>query len=252
MTKSTRSEAAAKLWRMERRLDWRKWLKLVLRLLAAILALPALYFAAALVGGLIPANSGWQQPREGITIFVRTNGVHTWIMTPTVAAGVDWRPIAPAAHIRDPRYAGDYVAFGFGNREFYLNTPTWNDLSPRTAIAAAFGRGPGLVHVEHERRPSGDEDNRPLVLAPEGYRRLAGHIRQSFELDAAGRSKPLLGRGYGPSDVFYEAQGSYNAYRTCNEWTGEVLRAAGVRMGAWTPFSESIMLRLGGGSELAP
>jgi uncharacterized protein (TIGR02117 family) len=235
---------------MAGRIDRRKWLKRALLALGFVLALPVSYLAAALVGGLIPANPGWHQPERGIRIFVRTNGVHTWIMVPTVAAGIDWRPLAPAADIRDPRYEGDYLAFGYGNREFYLNTPSWSDLSPRTALAAAFGRGPGLVHVEHERHPRPDEYQRPLILTADQYRRLAAHIRASFELDRSGRSKPLLGRGYGPADVFYEAEGSYNAYRTCNEWTGEALRAAGVRTGVWTPFSQSIMLRLGGASEL--
>lgn len=224
----------------------RTLLKRVLGVVAALLALPLTYFAGALVGGLVPANAGWRQADQGITIFVRTNGVHTWIMVPTVAAGVDWRPLAPAAHIKDPRYSGDYLAIGFGNRDFYLNTPTWGDLSPRTAFAAAFGRGPSLVHVEHERSPKPDEYQRPLVLSVAEYRKLAGHIHRSFELDPQGRSKPLLGRGYGPADIFYEGRGPYNAYRTCNEWTGEALRAAGVRTGIWTPLSESIMLRLGG------
>ena len=74
---------------MAGRIDGRKWLKRALIALAAILALPLLYFAAALIGGVIPANSGWQQAERGITIFVRTNGVHTWIMVPSVAAGID-------------------------------------------------------------------------------------------------------------------------------------------------------------------
>ena len=70
------------------------------------------------------------------------------------------------------------------------------------------------------------------------------HIAGNFDVDATGRTMPLLGRGYGPADVFYEARGPYNAFFTCNEWTGEALRAAGVRMGIWTPFAQSIMLRL--------
>ena len=223
----------------------RNLLKVLVRVLLVLLAFPLFYFGGALIGGLIPANAGWEQPERGVTIFVRTNGVHTWLMLPAVAEGVDWRRLAPAAHIRDPRYAGNYLAFGYGNREFYLNTPTWGDLSPRTALAAAFGRGPSLMHVEHERDPVADEYQQPLILTAEEYRRLAAHIRGSFEIDAHGRSRPLLGRGYGPADVFYEGRGAYNAYRTCNEWTGEALRAAGVRTGVWTPLSESIMLRLG-------
>ncbi len=223
----------------------RRVMKPLLKGLGILLSLPLLYFTGALVGGVIPANAGWDEAQSGVRIFVRTNGVHTWIMVPKVAAGVDWTPIVPAAHIQDPRYArGDHIAIGYGNRDFYLNTPTWGDLSLRTALAAAFGGGPSLVHVEHEHDPRPDEYQQPITLSVGQYRKLAAHIRQSFDL-AGGRSKPLLGRGYGPADVFYEARGPYNAYRTCNEWTGEALRAAGVRTGLWTPLSQSIMLRLG-------
>jgi uncharacterized protein (TIGR02117 family) len=227
-----------------RNLAPRKALKPLLRGIAVLLAIPALYFAAALLGGLIPTNPGWHQAERGITIFVRTNGVHTWLMVPDMAAGVDWRQLAPVHHIKDARYAGNYLAIGFGNRDFYLNTPTWGDLSPRIAFAAAFGRGPSLVHVEHERDPALNEYQRPIVLSEQEYRKLAAHIRASFAISSSGQSLPLLGRGYGPADVFYEGRGRYDAYRTCNEWTGEALRAAGVRTGIWTPLSQSIMLRL--------
>ena len=212
--------------------------------LGGLLAPILLYFLAALFGGLIPANAGWEEPRKGVTIFVRTNGVHTWILVPTVSPDMDWRPLAPATHIEDRRYAGNYLAMGYGNREFYLNTPRWADLRPRTAFAAAFGRGRSLMHVEHEWNPRENEYQKRLLLTREQYRRLARHIAANFELDRQGQSRPLLGRGYGPADVFYEARGPYNAFFTCNEWTGAALRAAGVRTGIWTPLSQSIMLRL--------
>lgn len=212
--------------------------------LALILMLPLAYFWAALLGGIVPANVDWREPGSGVPVFVRTNGVHTWLVLPVAAAGVDWRPLVRPEHIRDPARAGNYLAFGFGNREFYLNTPTWWDLSPRTALAAAFGDGPGLVHVEHARNPRPNERQRRILLTPDRYRVLASHIRGSFNLDFDGRSQPLLGRGYSEADIFYEARGRYDAHRTCNEWTGEALRAAGVRMGIWTPLSESVMLRL--------
>jgi uncharacterized protein (TIGR02117 family) len=221
----------------------RKLIKAAALGLAGLLAVPVLYFLAALVGGLVPANAGWREPPAGITIFVRTNGVHTWIMVPTVTPEMDWRPLAPAAHIRDRRYAGNYLAFGYGNREFYLNTPRWEDLRLRTALTAAFGEGRSLMHVEHEWNPRVDEDQRAFRVTRDQYRRLAAHILQSFDRDAQGRTIPLLGRGYGPADVFYEARGSYNALLTCNEWTGAALRAAGVRVGLWTPLSQSVMAR---------
>src|SRR6187200_2473513 len=46
------------------------------RITLAILAIPALYIFAALIGALIPMNSGWTEPDEGVTIYVADNGVH--------------------------------------------------------------------------------------------------------------------------------------------------------------------------------
>lgn len=218
-------------------------LTLLRQTIVLILAPILLYAAAVAVGGLVPANAGWREAEAGVTIFIRTNGVHTWVMVPAVTDDMDWRPLTPASDIRDPRYAGNYIAIGFGNREFYLNTPTWGDLSPRTAAAAAFGGGPSLMHVDHVWNPKADEYDRPLRLDRAQYRRLTSFLLASFTR-RSGHFVPLIGRGYGASDVFYESDRPYNFVRTCNEWTGEALRAAGVRTGAWTPIAQSIMWRL--------
>jgi len=223
----------------------RKAIVILLRVILGLVAVPVTYFAAALLLGLIPANVSWREPPTGITIFIRSNGVHTWIMLPKVNRYMDWRPFAPGSHLRDPRYGNaNYIGFGYGNREFYLNTPTWGDLSPRTAAAALFGQGGTLLHVEHDHNPEPDEWQRPLVVTPDQYRRLVGFIRGRFQLDPQRRTIPVLGRGYGPSDMFYEANGGYSFVMTCNEWTGRALRAAGIRTGLWTPFEQSIMWRL--------
>jgi uncharacterized protein (TIGR02117 family) len=223
----------------------RRATRIGLRIVAGLAAVPALYFLAALLLGLIPANPGWREPAEGVTVFIRTNGVHTWIMVPKVTPEMDWRPLVPAGHLKDPRWgAGDHVALGYGNRTFYLETPTWGDLSMKNALLAAFGRGRSLVHADHDHRPIADEWQRPLRLRPGEYRRLVAFLRGSFQLDGERRTMPLLGRGYGSSDMFYEAVGPYTAFYTCNEWTGRALRQAGVRTGVWTPLSQSIMWRL--------
>lgn len=216
-----------------------------MRLLLVLVALPVAWFAAAFVLGAIPANASRREPAQGIQLFVRTNGVHTWILMPKVSPVMDWRPYAPPGHLRDPRYGrGDYIAVGYGNREFYLNTPTWADLTVRNALYAAFGGGPPLLHVEHDYRPHPDQDTRPLRVTPDEYRRLVEFIRPRFRRDAQGRTVPLIGRGYNDWDMFYEADGGYSFVLTCNEWTGRALRQTGVRMGLWTPLAQSVMWRL--------
>lgn len=222
----------------------RRFVRGTAAVLAGLVAIPLLYFLAAAIGYLVPANGDWRQARAGVTIFIQTNGVHTWVMVPKVSADMDWRPLARPEHLKDARYAaGNYIAIGFGNRDFYLNTPTWGDLSLKTAAAAAVGGGPSLMHVDHFWNPKPLDYQRPIRLSREQYRRLARYLLASFEY-RDGQWIPLIGRGYGPSDAFYESRRPYNFTRTCNEWTGEALRAAGVRTGSWTPLAQSIMWRL--------
>ena len=223
----------------------RRALRIALRSAGALLALPILYFLAALILVAIPANRNWEEAKEGVTIFVRTNGVHTWILVPKVTPEMDWRPLVPGGHLRDKGWdRGNYVALGYGNRTFYLETPTWGDLTMRNAFLAAFGRGRSLMHADHDHDPKPSEDQRPIMLSREEYRRLVDFARASFQRDAEGRTIPLIGRGYGGSDMFYEAVGPYSAVYTCNSWTGAALRHAGVKTGVWTPLSQSIMWRL--------
>ncbi|HEX8571615.1 MAG TPA: TIGR02117 family protein [Allosphingosinicella sp.] len=223
----------------------RRALRIAVRAAGALVAVPVLYFLAALVLGAVPANRGWSEAEEGVTIFVRTNGVHTWILVPKVSRDMDWRPLVPGGHLRDPRWgAGNYVALGYGNRTFYLETPTWGDLTMKNAFLAGFGRGRSLMHADHDHDPKASEDTRPIVLRRDEYRRLVAFARASFQYDPRKRTIPLIGRGYGESDMFYEAVGPYSAVYTCNSWTGRALREAGVRTGVWTPLSQSIMWRL--------
>lgn len=207
-----------------------------IRVAAGIAAALAAYPVAGLVGGALPANRGWTPPERGIVLFVESNGVHTGIVLPKVAAGVDWRDLFPARDLADPRYAGhDHVAIGWGERDFYLNTPTWADVSPATIAAAAFGSDRTLIHAEHLPLPRPGADARRLIVRPAEYRRLAGYIRATL---VAGGARH---RGYGANDAFYEARGHYGAVRTCNAWTGDALRHAGIRVGRWTPFPATVL-----------
>ena len=206
------------------------------RMAFALLSLIGTYVAAGLAGGLIPVNGSWSPPAEGVAIYIESNGIHTGLVLPKVAAGIDWRLRVPGADLRDSRYSGyDHVVFGWGERAFYLETPTWADVKARTILAAAIGSERTLMHVEHVPRPRTEEDVRAIVLRPAEYRALARFIAASFGPPAAALP------GYGRSDAFYEAHGRYDAVRTCNAWTGRALAQAGVRVGAWTPFPPTVM-----------
>lgn len=204
--------------------------------LAAVAAIGGGYAAAGLVGGAIPANAGWRPPADGVRVYLESNGVHVSLVLPKRAAGIDWRGWAPGADLADPRYARyDHIAIGWGERTFFLDTPTWADVRPATILAAAIGSDASLLHVEHVPAPAGGDGVRAVTLRPQEYRRLALQIR------ASAAPVRLSFRGYGANDVFYAGTGHYSAKQTCNAWVGDVLRRSGVRIGRWTPFPGTVL-----------
>lgn len=205
------------------------------RLIALLLSPVGLYFAAAGVLSHLPVNGDWREPADGVTIYLASNGIHTGLVVPVSSAGVDWRGRVRASDLSDPKQAGQWLLFGWGDRDFYQNTPTWRDLRPGTALSALIGSGQTLVHVDHLDDFYADADMRPLRLTTEEYGRLSNFIDKTFA-----DTREVVA-GYGPRDVFYAAKGRYNVFRTCNVWTGEALKAAGVRTAIWSPFPGGIM-----------
>ena len=214
--------------------------RLILRSLAwAALGLTALLAAYALAGWLgssIPRNAEWREAEQGIEIMLETNGVHTALVLPLVTPEKDWRSVFPASDIAASERDYTHVSISWGERQVFLETPTWWDLKPSTALRIVGVGGDGLLHVAHYIRPAAADDIRPLRLTHAEYRRLVAEIERSLP-----RGPPVSYPGYGPQDVFYEAPGRYTVSNTCNQWTSDTLAAAGVRTGLWTPFAGGVM-----------
>jgi uncharacterized protein (TIGR02117 family) len=132
------------------------------------------------------------------------------------------------------------VAFGAGERRVYLETPTWADLSLKTAAIALTG-GERVMHVEWVDNPA--YAAREVRLTPEQYRRLWASIRAGFRLDTNGKPILIDHPGYGPRDAFYEGVGKANAIHTCNQWAAGRLRLAGVEAPLWSPFVNGLTWR---------
>jgi uncharacterized protein (TIGR02117 family) len=208
------------------------------RIALAILAIPLLYLMAALVGGLIPVNSDWQEPDDGITIYVANNGVHADLVLPAVAQGLDWRPLLPKTDARNVPDNAGWIAFGAGERRVYLETPTWGDLTAKTAAIALTG-GERVMHVQWVRDPT--YAAKEIRLTPEQYRRLWASIRSEFQLSPDGKPVRIDHPGYGFGDAFYHGVGKANAISTCNQWSADRLRVAGVKAPLWSPFVQGLV-----------
>lgn len=204
--------------------------------LFALVAVPASFLATGSIGAAIPRNADWQEPDDGVTIMVETNGVHTALVMPLSTEVKDWRAEFPASDVADPAQPYSHVAVSWGERQVFLETPTWADLSAATVLRILFHGGQGMLHVAHYVYPAPDATIRPLRITTDQYRRLVAQIEAV--VPPAPRK---VHAGYYSYDVFYETSGRYTFANTCNQWTSDTLAAAGIRTGRWTPFAGGVM-----------
>ncbi len=198
-----------------------------------------MFFAAALIGSSIPANNGWQQVKDGIPIFVETNGVHVSLIVPIAASGEDLSDLIRPDQLSDPMLYGTHAMVGWGHGAVYRNARTWGDVRAKDIASAIFGSDFTTLHVYHLVNPRPEPYRKQLRVTPGQYHRIIAQIRATFLLDKQGRS--TAHPAYGPNNLFYDSYGHYDAFHTCNSWTGDVLRRAGVRIGIWTPLPGGIM-----------
>lgn len=210
----------------------------VLRFLSMSLAVIVL---AAALGTLVPrplwpAASAGEGTRH---ILVLKNPIHTDIAIPLddrvrkrfgflVEAGL---PVdAPEAR---------YLAFGWGGRAFYLETPTWSQLKA-VPVLKALTLDASVMHVDIA---GAIQEPHPDVVGfdidEQHFAALLDYIVASFK---QGQGGPIVigNAGYFTYDRFYEANGHFNALVGCNTWTAAALRTAGLRTGWWNPLPVSL------------
>ena len=216
----------------------------VLYLLAVPIGLAILYSLAVFVFARIPVNADFRSVQGGIPVIVIDNGIHVDFVLPVVAGGHDWRQVFDPAATRMGARSGEIatqIIIGWGHRDFYLNTPTWSDLSATTVARAILGIGGTVMHVMFANVRRDPSNSVVFLLSPLNYQRLIDAIVETTVLDPSGRAMPLSAPGYLDIDAFYEAEGSYSALYTCNNWAISILADAGVRVPVWSPFSGAIM-----------
>ena len=198
-----------------------------------------LYFLAAFAGSSIPVNSDWREPDQGIPVFVETNGVHVSLIVPMSAAGEDLSDLIRPEHLSDSNLYGTHAMIGWGHGRVYRNARTWGDVKSGDIASAIIGSDETTLHIYHIIDPRPAQHRKRFLVSQQAYKSIIASIRSTFRLNTEGQSKAYP--AYGANNLFYDSVGHYSAYTTCNEWTGAVLRKAGVRMGIWTPMPGGVM-----------
>lgn len=209
--------------------------------LFCLLALILLYLAAGFCLSRITVSKSTGEPEE-LAIYIKTNGVHTDLVVPATNEVYDWRVNLPFSDtpMKDSSNI-HWLALGWGDKGFYLETPTWADLKISTACKAAFAMSTTAIHATWHQQMEESSHSKKIMLSKNQYRKLTDYINASFKHNETG--KPRLVKTtvhYNNSDAFYEATGRYSLFKTCNSWANAALKQGGLKACVWTAFDTGI------------
>jgi uncharacterized protein (TIGR02117 family) len=216
-------------------------IKILSKFVLILFVFIGIYLLAAFTLPYITVNNSFTHAEKGIKLFILSNGVHTDLVVPAKTTYKDWTQDFPkdTFGVKDSSFS--YIAFGWGDKGFYLYTPTWNDLTFSTAFKAAFGLSETAMHVRYTKKQNSKRENCAEVsIDPNYYLKLVSSIENSFEKKENAYIK-IDHPGYGNYDRFYEAKGTYSLFKTCNIWTNNLLKEIDVKVACWSPFAKGLV-----------
>lgn len=203
------------------------------------------------IGYFTPKNWSWGSCDmalldKGISIYIYNTGIHTDILVPVRTKNWDWQQYFNLKLIANQSVSINYLAFGLGDRAYFLETYTGTSLPIVTIMKAMFLPTPSAMRVLAYQNIPQQYEIKCAIITKTNYRRLMEFINNSFQLDTQGNKINLLvDTNYGGG--FYAAKGSYSILRACNDWTAEGMELAGVKTPLWSGLSSSIMYHINSG-----
>lgn len=202
----------------------------------------SVYMIITILGLLIPVNSDYEYKKDEIQFYVVSNGVHTDICLPVESSFHDWSHFIPVKDYKGLRSKPKFISIGWGDKGFYLDTPTWADLKFSTAFKAALLPSETAMHITYwDSEPKIGEKIKLCSMNEEEYMQLISFVFATFQTENGFNIQLIEGKGYTDFDNFYEANHSYHLLKTCNTWTNQALEIAGVKTSSLALFEDGIL-----------
>jgi uncharacterized protein (TIGR02117 family) len=211
------------------------------RALAVTLALPLLYLLASLGGGLI--GNGHDARRGEHPIGLVIGGIHTDLLIPLTPDVRARFAFAERAGVPVRAEGAEWLLVGWGAREFYTTAGTYADITASAVFSGVTG-DTAVMRFEVVGPILDPAAVDMILLDAAQLGALLGQMEAALARDDLGQPIALDHPGFSPTDAFFAAEGGFNILRTCNVWVGEVMAAAGIPFGAWTPTPQAMRLAL--------
>jgi uncharacterized protein (TIGR02117 family) len=191
---------------------------------------------------------GKNDPKSSIKIYLMKSGVHTDFVLPVKTEIIDWTKSFPRENTGFKDSTTKLIAIGWGDKNFYMNTPEWADLTFKTAIFAMTGLGTSAIHATYHYEILSDRPVIQLYLSVKQYKALVHYIQNQLVLDKRGNTVFIPAKNkqvVSGNDAFYSAHNRYSMVLTCNSWINRGLKACHKRACLWTPFAGGIFYQYG-------
>ncbi len=212
----------------------KKSLKILKKVGLGIVLFLTVYGIAAFSLSKITVNSDAENQSKDVAIYIMTNGVHTDLVLPIKNEIKDLQSEIKYENTKAQDSTAQFLAFGWGDKGFYLNTPEWSDLKFSTAFNAAFGLSTTAMHTTFYKSIKESKNCVRIELSKDNYQKLVAYIETGFQHDESQMPIFINAVTYGKNDSFYEAKGSYSLFQTCNSWANAGLKAAHQKAALWT------------------
>lgn len=208
----------------------------LLKVIGIILGIVIIYVILGLLIPYIPVSAKDDGQKKEIPIYIYTNGVHTDIVMPVKNDLQDWSLKIPFANTKSKKTDYQYIGIGWGDKGFYLDTPTWADLKFSTAVKAAFWLSDSAMHCTYYNTMKEGDDCKMIMVSRKQYENLVKFVEDKFDRDQNGNFMLIPTNAvYSDNDAFYDAKGTYSFLYTCNTWSNNALKAAGQKAALWSP-----------------
>ena len=186
-----------------------------------------------------------------VTVYVVGDYFHTNLIVPVKSAEFDWSQHLELTSLRRPNSKMEYLQFGWGDRIFYAETPSWDQINLLSAARSLlYWQNASAVFVKaHSTLPQpANEEVKCVRLSRADYLALTQFLQASFQQDAQGKHLSIRQDQDGQGG-FFAATGHYSALKTCNSWTADGLRAANVNTPVWGGLAPAVMRQVGNGCQ---
>ncbi|RAJ19783.1 uncharacterized protein (TIGR02117 family) [Gelidibacter algens] len=207
--------------------------KKIFKWILYFLLIPITYIIVSLILSAITVDRKANNENFNKSIYLSTNGVHLYIVIPI--KDVDSLVLSGIKH----NGSENYLSFGWGDENFYLNTPTWGDLTFSNAFKAMFLKSATLMHVTRYKQKRTDWIE--IKVNESELQKLNAYLQNTFDTNESGMKIILENKGYSSIDDFYKSKGSYSCFKTCNSWVNKGFKESGLKSCLWTPFDFGLL-----------